>query len=485
MSAIGDYVHYTAKGYNQYGIAHKGENPSFMNYADHKAKTLAKLHQSKLDDKKGLEDAITSILSPQDDSGSPGAQIQSAVQAMLEEKFGAALGRINWETGNITKGTTNGSGGTIAAIKDGAGQMSIELSTILKRVQAIEQMRDMIPNSQTKEELNDRVKQIYSELNQILTQKKTGIIGQLRAIVGAGVSYDVDGVTISNQMINLGSAASVITLINQTLKEYAATPPINLEKGDLFEEVIYLAPAVARLSAGERMQDILGSLGGGVVGGARTKVEINLKEFTGDLDYGALNFKGSAVSETHQAAVSFGASQDKVDVNLEWNGNVIPISAKNVNLSSSFGVHILSGSSLLYLIQDEGNDFVTHYMNIIASHPDGGVTAGLQAAHEAAKLALLYKALTGDTYGKESVAEIFLVNDNSRPGGVYIYEMQDLIQKASENLDMYVKINPELSSISLANRWYDEGYSGRITDLVNQMHQIKISVALQPSLLTS
>ena len=89
----------------------------------------------------------------------------------------------------------------------------------------------------------------------------------------------------------------------------------------------------------------------------------------------------------------------------------------------------------MFLIQDEHSSFINHYLNIIATHPDGNVSAKITEAHEAMKYTILYKALTGDVYGRQA-ASIFLVNDNSQEGGVRIYEMKDLIEKAEETFDM-------------------------------------------------
>jgi len=66
-------------------------------------------------------------------------------------------------------------------------------------------------------------------------------------------------------------------------------------------------------------------------------------------------------------------TQDKLDVAFEWKGDLLNISAKNYSLANSDAmIHLLSGSSLLYLISNENPDFVNHWLNLIAANYDGG-----------------------------------------------------------------------------------------------------------------
>ena len=98
------------------------------------------------------------------------------------------------------------------------------------------------------------------------------------------------------------------------------------------------------------------------------------------------------------------------------------------------------------------------------------------------KYTLLYKAITGDTYGRNK-ASIFLVNDNSRPNGVRVYEMNDLISRASKSIDDYVVFRGLPKEESVQNRWAESGPEERIANFLSNMHQKKIFVSVKTSLL--
>ena len=102
---------------------------------------------------------------------------------------------------------------------------------------------------------------------------------------------------------------------------------------------------------------------------------------------------------------------------------------------------------------------------------------------EEIKLILLYKALTGDTYGKKA-ANLFIVNDN-RTGTVKVYTMSGIIEKAASSSIKGVQVNGKTfnTSFRLKNSWSDESAQDRISKLLADAHAKKISVSLSGSLL--
>jgi hypothetical protein len=350
----------------------------------------------------------------------------------------------------------------------------------MTRVRAIEQARDSITNQEEQSKLTAKINQIYKDLNLILTGAKKGMITELK---NTSVNK------LQNKRIGLDDQTqNLITTINSVLKTYAATPAINLQKGDLFEYAIALAPAVAKINAGESIDEYMKQLEQQVSGGDRSRVVIDFDKnsFTENLNLKQLEMKGYVVSESTKTAYSYGTSQEKIDVRLEWEGENLAISAKNVNLGSPLGVHILSGSSLLYLLQDENTDFVNHYLNIIATHEDNvSINADIAGAHEAMKYTLLFKALTGQTFGREG-ATLFIVNDNSvKSGGVHIYDMKGLLNKASDNLEAFTSVTAngqDIASLQINNS-RKKTYSDRITAFIAEVHKQKISATLKPALL--
>lgn len=467
MSAIGDYIHYTAKGYNEHGITIRGSK-EIVNFKAQKENIKKRLAPSGMKNKSKYQDALNKILSNKDNSDAEVQNIQAYIEQQLTDRYQETMGKINWGTGDVTAGVSAGKQATSNAIQTVGRQKGVLVSSIVSRVRALEKARNKMIDVKEKAELSKNINQIYRELNMIITNGKK--IGEITNLKNLNTKTDKYKYGIIDKNSNL------ITTVNSLVKQYAAVPAINLQKGDLFEYAAALAPAIGKVNAQTALYDTLAT---GIVGGARSKVQINFGEFFTD----KVNLQGlvmdNYVVHSNGTAVSYGSSQEKIDINVQWGDQIIPMSAKNVNLKSGYDVHILSGSSLLYLIQDEPANFVNHYLNIIAAHPDG--TVNIAGAHEAMKYTLLFKALTGNTYGRKG-ASIFLVNDNSQEGGVRLYEMEDLIAKAATNINGYVSFKPALEGIRISNEWAAD-YGTRIAKFLSGVHAQKISVALKPSLL--
>jgi hypothetical protein len=60
-------------------------------------------------------------------------------------------------------------------------------------------------------------------------------------------------------------------------------------------------------------------------------------------------------------------TQDKLDMVFNWKGDELKVSAKSYKLASSGSlIHLISGTSLLYLISSENTDFVNHWLNCVS-----------------------------------------------------------------------------------------------------------------------
>ncbi len=484
MSALGDYVHYSAINYLKYGTSFNDVGAARLQY-DYKAQKnhiMKKLEHSKSYDLTGLEDSLNMFFDKKDNSKDNSQEIKAAIEKLMEEQFGQALGKINWDTLDMEaqrKRATTVKTKLLKEINENGRQRNVKLNTILKRIQTIQKAMDEITDINTKQELNKKVNEIYTLLNQVVTDgKKTGQIGQLRKQVASLRDNPGKG----NLKITPGSyEENLVTTINQVLKDYVQAPAINLQKGTLFE---YLIAAIPLMGTAMAEEEITKSIEKAVVGGDRQNVVIDLKDFGTNLDYSQLNFSGYAIHPNQQTAVSFGTSQGKIDVELNWNGQIIPVSAKNVKLKSKgTQIHILSGASLLSLLQDENVGFVNHFLNVIAEQKDKHVlSADVKAAREAMKYTLLYKAATGDTFGRKK-AEVFIVNDNTKKGGIKVIDMHTLLSKAFTDLNAYAAVtvnDKSFNTFTIKNDFVVNGtYKDRLTNFVNQLHAAKIGAALK------
>ena len=503
VGKIGHYIHISRKGYEEHGITQDGNFESF-DYSGYiqtiKNKQSTNFFTQSEKDVEKFQNALNLIFSSKKSENlDPRVSIiRNKIEQSLLERFGDKMGTIDWRSGNIyTKQNSSQIQNQISRkIQTEKNQQNIKLSTLMKRINTLERIQEKIIKTTDKQKLKIEIDNIYLILQQILKNYKKEIQGEFIDLKLKNLSDDtisaLDKCLLSIQKDTpMGNdVISLIETINKTLSDYQTKSPINLQKGDLFEMVIAYAPTLVENVAEQHLNDVLKSLDQQVVGTTgRSGVEINLDFFSGDIGKNLSLNKYNLKVDTDNILISTLCSQEKIDVNMIWETDrVIPVSAKNVNLSSGYNVHILSGSSLLYLIQDENPDFVNHYLNIVAHHPDGAINHNkdVLAAHRTMKYALIFKAFTGKTYGR-SGASVFMVNDNSQPGGVKIFDMADLIQRAENNLNLFEvtanKKDLEELENSIENIKSPYGIDARIAKFLQKVHEQKISVSFDPAFL--
>lgn len=503
-SLIGEYVHYRRKNYERCGISRDGLFEKF-DYNGYKEKIQGKLSPTAWatnENKQRVESSLNAIFSNNKDIPPDVAAIRVAIEQNLLERFGNAVGKIDWSTGNITKSNSFKSKGEIEKqmndiIRSSKDQQKIRLSTLMKRVDTILTIMDNIKDVKKKDELKVKINDITALFNKILSSHKTEL---KQADLGTTVKQllnnneqQMNQVLLSLKGKHSGKVWNLITAINQTIADYHVGSLIPYQKGELLELAAAYCPAVGAKCALEEFNNLLKDLSSSAVGSSDKKApKIDLEYFAEDFQ--DLSLKGW--SKEGNFLISSKASQNKVDITLQWEDtpSFINISAKNVNLQSKYGIHILSKSPLLYLIQNEDAAFVNHYLNIIANHPEDGAITERQAqvalAHETMKYAIIFKAFTGKTVGKEGKnASIFLVNDNSTiNGGIKVYDLSDVIEKAKDHLSSFDVTANNLSleslSNSLNNSYAPQGPEARITRLLQEVHSQKISVAFNSSFLS-
>lgn len=184
--------------------------------------------------------------------------------------------------------------------------------------------------------------------------------------------------------------------------------------------------------------------------------------------------------------ISANVTQDKIDINIAWEGLRIPASVKNYNLGNSkyTDVHLLNGRSLLVLLQDQ-EEFLNHYMNV-AGQPHLGEREpskdNLIAANRALTASVFIKAIQGGIAtdkGYSGEAELFIINDNSI-GQFKVYTINDLLALAMPDANKdseYIKIEKDFGD-TLQNDTSAATASQRISKLLNQLHSSKIKVSI-------
>lgn len=481
MSAIGEYVHLTARGYNEHGITRDGAKETY-NYAAEKKRLNERMKVSSFNEKEKLEKALKVIFSPEDKSNVSAEKIRNAIEKTLDESFGKSLGEIDWNTGDVRDINKVSRVKNTKQIQSEEQQVSIKVKNMINAIRALEISAKQIKDVTTKDFLWKQITDIYRQLNNIIKEcnediQERGIITTLRAGGGKYKNYSIDTTREDTQ--------NLITTINELIQIYAKTPAINLQKGTLFEYVIALAPIIASNTAEEEVDRAIEEFSKNVMGDDRSEIVINLENFSSEVDFEKLpKLEYWHTNSINKTIISNLPSQHKIDVSLQWeDNNSYAVSAKNIKLSGKSAIHILSGGNFLYLLQDENPDFVNHFLNIVAAHEDGNIDSSMTlGAFDTMKTILLYKALSGDTFQRQN-AELFIVNNNIT-GEAKIYEVKDLILKAQEDLEKYsnIKFNGgDLETLKLDNTM-QETYSHRITNLIAQIHRIKVDATLKPSI---
>lgn len=459
MSAIGDYIHYTSRGYLEHGTTPSG---TFKDWQSQKQEIFRRLKANQkgsltLAEQRDLEDVLNSLIG--EDSQENFSDIHSEIQNRMVELFGESLQDIDWTTGDVTMSKNKNA--VIGRVKS-----TNQIETVIKKLYKLE---DIIRQESQKEPLprglKTRIKELqkyYKDLARELAQAK-----------------EANGLDSSKAIM----AREAKTLrekrryINELIKEYAAYPAVNLQKGTFFENLIAYAPYVAQSQAEEAIGQVIGDV-----------VE--------DVSFNTNNFASQFLTDqiTSEVLEKTTVSQGKIDVMIQWNGKDIGISAKNVNMNNFHYIHVLSGSSLLYMLQDIDADFVNHFLNLYAQHGknrDGSssapydlqLNARKSAILQEVKLILLYKAMTGDTNGRSS-ANLFVVND-AATGKVRVIDMYTLLEKVSKENIQGIQFNGKTfnEKIRFANIWNQGSPQQRISGLLLDVHAQKVTASLNPKFL--
>lgn len=185
-------------------------------------------------------------------------------------------------------------------------------------------------------------------------------------------------------------------------------------------------------------------------------------------------------------------TQDKVDVEIIVNGMKVPASVKNYNMGNpKTDIHLLSGRSVLALVQEYDN-FVNHYLNVVAEHDDKEPSKNLlDSASEAMKLTVFLKALAGGIasrtksgeIGFSQQADLFIINDNS-VGRFRVYLIDEILDAVQRRVDL-LKTGALDSMNKLSNDYVgslDNLNMGdakvRISNLLAQLHQMELQVSI-------
>ncbi|MBO7694654.1 MAG: hypothetical protein J6T10_18715 [Methanobrevibacter sp.] len=480
LGLIGDYIHLTAAGYNMYGIYRKQKESNF-NFQQAKTTELNNI-KGKIKtgvDVKSMEDKLNDFFA-NINSNNPSintASIFNEVVNQLQSQFNNTLGHIT-STGDIIM-SQQMKDNAISQLQKHAVQNSknqrLRPEEVRTKVNQLQQVLQNLVNS-TESGTHTAALKLAQELKEIRRQADD-LYGRL---------VNADKIPRGTKNV-LEKEKNLKNKINNAITAYAAYPALALQKGEFFE---YLVPYVMGTANGLGLNEIRESMNDIKVGGKNENISIQTDNFGiaeevegGSQIIHSFNFDKDVLSVK--------SSQGKVDIILDLNDEKIGASLKNINLSKKGSwIHTVSGSNLLFFLQDIHPDFVNHYININATHiGKENISSSLRAeSRQAMKAVLAAKAITGANAGRQA-ADVFIVNDN-KTGKVRIVTMEKIIDSLNKLKDLSeVSVRLNNKNIMGQNLFVNKSISDddrlgiqRISVLLNSLRQIQLSSSISGAL---
>ena len=443
---IGDYIHYQFENYEKYGLNQsiKGleQNPNLyavLNEQKKNIKTQIEKRKQKYGnklDKKNIETQLNFYFdarkgnSSQDLKNSLTQDELKIIEEVIIEYFGKKANKLNidrntlassiiskdFNVGVLEAKRKNGET-LIEAIKRANGlglgnNPSVKVSTVQDRINILLEIRNKLARKD-----KDNSKKLIDSINN-LSKQWTAL---KRSLSPDGTVKSLS----KNKIFSVEEHRNFIDELNDLISSFLSGS--STLHGEYAEAVIAATNYMINAKANEVTGDLLKkglfeALKKNVKGQEKSAKGLLTANFSSDFvdmeQVVASTSYASTKMRTEQGFFSTKMTQDKVDVEIQIDGLSIPGSVKNYNLSNVYykDVHLLSGRSLIALVQEYG-EFVNHYLNIMAEH--GGnrdsSAAQINAAVHVMKLTILLKAIAGGVEtnkGRSKEADLFIINDN-------------------------------------------------------------------------
>ena len=518
---IGNYVHLNYENYLRYGINYtpvKNKNsftpPNISQILEdqrERVKNLAKTSFKHLSNKKGakqIEDQLNLFYGGKNQTQKaifnidPDEVRTQAIQYIEEEAIdqGISAGLIDYSTlssinkDNPNRGTGRGIGGK--KIKDNDKDALTNYNAVYNKWQKILSLYNQYRGDETFKELElltDNLTKEYEYFIKEVNKESKKYLGTNQK----GKSYGID----SNERIRFNNFIEQLNELSTKYNNYVSVSKIHGFLGEYGTAAI--ANAVGNITNREKNKLIKGMLQSAKVVGDQTGgsfLDTNLFAIQGFATYidkeGTKKTKFNKVDQEKFGTFTVKETQDKVDVILNLYGYEKPVmaSVKNYNLSHEKPIHVLSGTSIIQLVQDY-QFFINHYLNITQSITNstkankGKQTNNLILANRTLKLTMALHALAGHTRKTHTngnnfseQADIFILHDNSI-GRFKVYHISEIINRIYNNPN-YILLknfsdekNWKVEAPNLKEKNYQNAYK-RISNLLTSLHSFNISLSI-------
>ena len=504
MSAIGEYVHYHAARYSQHGITREdGAGANIGTWNQIRNSLLSRIRTIHGDKKiLQMENKFNKIYNALTDVNNK--EYENARNAVIDyimnnSKDKNKLGSdtvFNFATGNVYNLQTAQKEGSqvqskVKQVKHRSEKSVSYIETITERLKSAQGQLVGIADATKKNIIAQKLDKIEKDLEEI------GKYGQeaLRELASKGVN-------INKGLISQTDADEMIKNMNLALGLVDGVG-LNNAKGEFLEALAAVVNLAAQGEGFNALSDIENEIKrSGGANKSSIKIESDFVKISKTISDSVDGFNEVFKGKSGHYTLKVTSSQQKMDAEFTYNKQKIPLSIKNYNLSSGHLIHLVSGmplSSILFSLEDK--DITNHFLNIFSVKTSGGIkkySSGVDIsgmkniAIEALTIWLLYVAATGRGSGKSSgFAEVLLIKDNSKQGGVRMYDIGILVNTVAQNYQMLrtgVDITPDLTSLYFDNKYISgksqEGnIEERLARLLLSVHQRKITAAIRPSLL--
>lgn len=454
MSAIGDYIHLYYKNYKKYGVSKVGESPSFNNYAlatidrriENEVKDIDRSAIIELQKRLKLN-SYSQLQQSESKWAKRQQQLLDQIYVLLYERSKKISGverLYNISQGNYFVTDNDNNVRHILTSSHWAASKSIEeLRKLSKQANAlfteINKLIDKINKEQSAQSSDDlkKLEQLYRQYTHLSLDSNEHTIGAIEKAIGEK-RYIGAASNIAGQFGEM-----FVAVCDDKIFKYANKS---------------VAQAVEQSVKGNERAEIL--------------IDKNLiSDNRGDFIY-----KKSTKDNT---MYFLGATQNKVDVEIKINNQDIFASVKSYSSRDSKNsrpdlqqVNLLT--TLTFLNNYQGlQDIGNHWINMHSSHPGRGRNIDT-TLDDIIKKEIAFQALSSGNPFKQNIknANTF-VFINRGTGQVFVKTIKDILFNNFSTIGGLQSI----SKIYLDNRKSDK-IQDRITNVLNQIHQQNISVAM-------
>lgn len=507
MAGIGEYVHYRFKNYQRFGLGYNRAGSksaaAALVSARQDLRMLNKYAVSTIQTQeieKFLNDltysdtdvSLKNLSLTASEIEEHKAHFVSLIQAKipeLEKVLGSlSLGGTNSNTGSVkglSKINLNNKLGVTSAT---VGKAQMDLMTLMNSLQA--QRASFAKGSASRQELNKILldaKRLYVKLGQLASDLSRQVI-----------SYDQ---TIKNTDF---SAKALFAQYNELIK--LASQPTMKQYGDIAELFFQYMISAASGMGQAQLDDLVAPLTAGsqrvaTVGIPNISTLVNINTTIDGLNktktsgvssnkWSSSGNNGYTVNLTQDGSTS----QQTVDIVIDFSNNKNAMAAFGIdklkasvkNVKGLSNIHILSEAPLSSAFALFDTNFINHYLNLIATHPDGNGGAFVDKYNETIEMGLALRALSGirdrgNTLGID-ISDCLIVNNKGK--GVRVIDTQTLMNSIYGNLREYVRATGMPTSIGQDWVGYPSKPStnnayARIGKLIAATHAFKISLTLK------